>query len=244
MKITNLTNLIYPKGFSCVNCGMEIFGDECLICDSCKKILPYLTGKLCLHCGEPITGQGKYCLRCKDLSFKCDKVVSPFIYDGIAKKFVVGLKYNNKKYYADCLAEYMAIAFKKELLPCDLVVCIPLCNKRLKERGYNQSELIAIPFAKGIEKEFDGTILERVKETPTQTKLTFEERQKNISKAFKVHNKQKVKDKIIVIVDDVYTTGATILECAKTLKQAGAKTVYGVTACHTIFKKNFETDND
>ncbi len=237
MNIKSIIDAVFPVGYACINCGKEIFDDELLLCDSCKKELPYLIGKLCLHCSEPITGKGKYCLHCKGKKFDCDKIVSPFKYDGLAKKFIVGLKYNNKKYYAQSLSNYMAMTFEKEFLPCDIVTCVPVCDKRLKERGYNQAEILGKYFAKAINKPFYPNILKRVKETPTQTKLTFTERQKNMVDAFKVIEKNITADKVIVIIDDVYTTGATIKACAVKLKQAGAKAVYAVTAGHTILKK-------
>lgn len=237
MNMKNIINFIYPKGMSCVNCSSEIFDDPTLICDYCKKSLPYLSGKLCLHCSNIITGSGKYCLHCKGKKFDCDKIISPFIYDGIIKKFIVGLKFNNKKYYAQSLAYYMAMTFLKENFPCDIITCVPICNKRLKQRGYNQAELLASEFAKIVNIDFDPAVLKRVKETPTQIFLNYSDRQKNLIDAFKV-DKKIVKDKNVVIIDDVYTTGATITECSKALKKAGAKTVYAVTACHTIFKND------
>ena len=237
MSFKKLFNLIYPIGFSCVNCGTEIFDDETQLCNICKNTLNFLSGKICLHCGEPITGSGNYCLHCKGKKFICDKIISPFTYSGTIKKLIIGLKYNNKKYYAQCLANYMATSFKKEYLPCDIITCVPICSKRLKERGYNQAELLGEHFAKNINKEFNPNILQRVKETPTQTKLTYTQRCKNMKNAFKVIDKNIINNKVVIIVDDVYTTGATITECAKKLKDAGALTIYGVTVAHTILEK-------
>lgn len=236
MNLKKILNVVFPIGFSCMNCGCEIFADDKYLCEDCKKLLPYLKGDLCLHCSEPITGSGKYCLYCKGKKFECAKIISPFEYDGIAKKLIVGLKYENKKFYAECLSTFMASSFLKELLPCDIVTCVPLCDKRLKERGYNQADILAKLFAQKINAEYNSTLLKRVKDTPTQTKLSQTERRKNMIDAFKVVDKKSVKDKIIVLIDDVYTTGATTSECAKKLNKAGAKCVYAVTAGHTLLK--------
>ena len=235
--IKRLIDMLFPVGFSCINCNKEIFDNEYMLCDNCKKSLPYLTGNLCLHCGNPIKS-GKYCLYCKGKTFYCDKIVSPFEYDKVITKFIRNLKYDNKQYFSLCLAKFMAESFAKEYLPCDLVTCVPICDKRLKQRGYNQSELLSNNFAKILNLETNFNLLKRIKETPTQTNLTFTERRKNMVNAFKVVDKDLVKDKYILIIDDVYTTGATLTECAKTLKKAGAKAVYGVTAAHTIFSEN------
>lgn len=237
MNIKQILDCVYPTGYSCMICGGEIFDEELLICDYCKKVLPYLTGEKCLHCSEPIPS-GKYCIRCKGAKFVCDKVVSPFRYDGVIKSMVLGLKYHNKKYYSLALGRYMALCFKSEFLPCDVVTCVPLCEMRFKQRGYNQAELLAREFANSIQKPFADNFLIRTKETPTQTQLNGKQRRENMVDAFKAINKKEIKNKIIVIIDDIYTTGATINECATTLKKAGAKAVYAVTAGHTILKRN------
>lgn len=242
MNFKRISNIEFPSGFSCINCSKEIFDDDFLICDTCKKLLVFLSGNLCLHCGNPIPS-GNYCLHCKGKKFYCDKIISLFEYDGIVKKFVLNLKYSNKKYYSKSLSKFMAVAFEKEILPCDLITCVPLCDKRLKQRGYNQSELLATHFANHINKPTNFNIIKRIKETPTQTNLNYGERRKNMVGAFKVINKKLVKDKIIVLIDDVYTTGATITECAKTLKDAGAKAVYGVTSAHTILTEEYTNIN-
>lgn len=233
MKINRLLTAIYPTIGCCALCCNEIFDDDLLICDKCKIRLPYILGTKCLHCSEPIPS-GKYCLRCKGLKFECDKIISPFSYDDIIKSMVLGLKYHDKKQHAYMLGRYMAMCFVDEMLPCDYITCVPLCAKRFKERGYNQAELIAEVFASYLNMPLCKDMLIRVKETITQTELNGEERRANMKGAFKVVNKEDVKDKIIVIVDDVYTTGATVNECAVALKSAGAKAVYAVTASHTI----------
>lgn len=236
MNFKKIISTVFPTGYSCMNCGCEIFDTKTYLCADCEKSLPFLKGNLCLHCNEPITGSGKYCLHCKGKKFECGKIISPFEYDGIVKKFIVGLKYENKKYFADCLSTFMATSFLKELLPCDIVTCVPLCDKRFKERGYNQADILASQFANKINIEYNPNLLKRVKDTPTQTKLSQTDRKKNMIDAFKVVDKKLVKDKIIVLVDDVYTTGATTSECAKKLNKAGAKCVYAVTAGHTLLK--------
>jgi len=132
----------------------------------------------------------------------------------------------------------MAQTFKQHNIKCDLIIPVPLCEKRAKERGYNQAELLAHVVSKKVNLEMNNKILLRIKQTPTQVNLSHYERNQNMIDAFKVNNKKVIKGKTILLIDDVYTTGATIQECAKTLIIAGAKKVYALTAAHTILKND------
>lgn len=243
MNLNNFFNFIFPDNFSCLCCGRDVFNNKYEICDSCKNKLHFLTGKLCKHCSEHLISDGNFCIHCKGKIFYCDKIISPFVYDGIVKNFILGLKYNNKKYYANSLSIFMCDTYNKNNLLCDLIIPVPLCDKRLKERGYNQSELLAKPISKTLNLPLVTECLIRVKQTPSQVNLNYKERTNNLIDAFKVINKKLIKDKTILLIDDVYTTGATITECAKTLKRAGAKVVYALTAAHTILKKDDITKN-
>jgi ComF family protein len=118
-----------------------------------------------------------------------------------------------------------------------MVMPVPLCAERLKTRKYNQAKLIAEKFCQITNLPLDATSLVRTKNTPPQAKLTFKERRNNIIGAFKVVDRSKAKDKIILLIDDVYTTGSTINECAKLLIKAGAKKVFAITAGHTVVKE-------
>ncbi len=233
-----ILNLIYPDNYSCYVCGNDVFDNPHLICDDCLKTLPFLTGNLCKHCGEPIKSEGNYCKRCKGKKFIFDKALAPFVYKDEIKNLILGLKYNNKKYNAKCLASFMSDVILKNNINADVIIPVPLCNKRLKQRGYNQSWLLANEICKSVKVGVKDNILLRVKETPTQTNLDYAERQDNLKDAFKVRNSKQIKNKIVLLIDDVYTTGATVRECSKVLKNAGAKEIYVVTVAHTLL------DND
>ena len=234
MKFKMILKILFPEGYSCVCCGNEIFDKENGVCESCEKPLPYITGAICSHCGEPLVSDGYYCKKCKGKKFIYNRAVSVFEFKDNARNLILGLKYNNNKYLAKPLGKMLADLYTKSLMFADIIVPVPLCNKRLTERKFNQAELIANELAKNVNVEIRNDILFRVKNTPTQTELNYTERQNNLKDAFKVKNKKLIKDKVVLIVDDVITTGATVTECARVLKQAGAKEVCVITVCHTL----------
>lgn len=238
MILNKILKTMFPEGYSCVCCGNEIFDKENGVCDYCEKSLPYIKGRICLHCGEPLISDGDYCKKCKGKKFIYDRAITVFEFKDQARNLVLGLKYNNQKYLAKPLGKFLKDIYENSKLFADLIIPVPLCEKRLKIRKYNQAELIANEFSNNVGIEIRNDILFRVKETPTQTKLNYTERQQNLKDAFKVKNRKFIKDKTIILIDDVLTTGATVTECAKVLKSAGAKCVYVLAICHTIVSEN------
>jgi ComF family protein len=108
-------------------------------------------------------------------------------------------------------------------------VPVPIHKKRLKKRGYNQSSLIAKAVAKALKVKFINNLLYKIKNTVPQSSLSEKERKLNVRRAYIVRNSQMIKDKIVLLIDDIYTTGATVEECSKELKEAGAKDVIVAT---------------
>ena len=233
-----LFNLLFPEDYSCLICSQDIFYNKYSICKNCEKHLPYLTGRLCLRCSEPLVSLGNYCKNCKSKKIIVDKAIAPFYYKDSIASLIMDLKYNNKKYTAKSMAMYMADCFNNNHLFADYIVPVPICEKRLKQRGFNQSEEIANELSKLLKMKVKTEVLKRVKETPTQTNLDYHERQVNLKDAFKAYKPKLIKDKTVLIIDDVYTTGATVTECSKELKSAGAKCVYVLTFARTELKKN------
>jgi ComF family protein len=145
------------------------------------------------------------------------------------KKAIHLLKYNKKTGIMRSLKKIIKSYFDHldSSLPClDLVVPIPLHRKKLRERGFNQAELIAKVVAKHLQVRLTKDNLKRTKATITQTSLDREERRRNLRKAFTVKNRDEFQAKNVLLVDDVYTTGTTIKEAAKVLKEARVKDVY------------------
>jgi ComF family protein len=138
--------------------------------------------------------------------------------------------------WAPSLVELLEIAYAGWGLPVpDLVVPVPLHLKRLKERGFNQSGLLAGEFARKIKAPVSFDIIVRKNQTRPQTRLKRGERLKNVKGAFEISDKKRVRDRRILLVDDVFTTGTTLNECARTLKdKGGASEVHAITVTRAL----------
>ena len=238
-----LTKSIFMKDIKCLFCDAELDKDSrYCVCDDCLKSLPFLTGKVCKKCGEPIKSKADYCLKCKnhvDRGF--DKARAEFQYRGVIADAVKNLKYHNKKYLAEYLSNFLFDVFVRSEFPCDVVIPAPISEKSLKQRGFNQTELLCSSFE---DAGFcvDSTCLIKRLETQNQVALNYKDRQTNLVGAFKVANKNAVKNKNVLLVDDIFTTGATVSEISNTLKNAGAKSVFVVTLCHEVVENQTKTE--
>ena len=239
--LNKVWDFLYPDNLECIFCSAEINENRELAC--CEKCLDeYFKGrKVCAKCGDKITSKTNYCLACKkEICLEYEFARAPFVYEGNAKKLVFNLKYNNGKWLAKYMAEFMKNEFEEMAVEVDAIIPIPLHNKRLIERGYNQSELLANELSKKIAIPAILNNLVKTKETTTQTKLTKAERQENLKGCFEITNKSEIAGKNILLIDDVFTTGATIEEASKVLKNAGANKIYILTFAHTPRPIKFE----
>ena len=215
----------------CLVCGKEIFEKE-RFCDDCKKILPYNDGAICQHCGRKTVAFTEYCSTCKNVLTDLDKCRSAFSYEYPMSKLIKDAKYNNARYLIEFFAEQLALVYFQNYFNADYLVYIPMTEKAEKKRGYNQSQILSTKLSALI----NVPVLEavkKVKETERQATLSRAQRLKNLDNAFRVTDKKAVKDKSILIVDDVTTTGATAQVMANRLKKAGAKMVNLITVCST-----------
>ncbi len=228
-------NALYPENETCDVCGGELaFESRYNLCSKCAEELEFNDGKICLTCGTPIYNEADYCLRCsKEINlFKLNR--SPLVYEGLAKKTVLGFKYGEKRYLAKFLAKLMTDEFIKQNLSADVIEFVPMTKKEKRKRGYNQAELLAIEVGANLKIELSRS-LEKIKETPEQKKLTAKERAENLKSVFGISS-QAVKGKDVLLIDDIFTTGATANECTKQLLKAGAKSVTVLTAAVTSLK--------
>ncbi len=232
--IKDKTSLLFPSNNTCIFCGEELFnGHDYSICDNCLKELP-VAKNTCDICGQEIIGGGNLCLNCKTNSKKFyDRAFSPFRFEGNIVDSVHRLKYHNDKWIGRFLSKILYDYIKDLDLKIDVVIPVPLNENRLKERGYNQSRILCEEFyRKGI--IVDETNLVRVKDTKSQTNFTFKQREENMKNAFKVMDKEKLKGKNVLIVDDVYTTGATLNEISETLRKTKVNYIYCLTLAHVV----------
>ena len=211
--------------FNCDVCAREVFAGE-RICAACYKKLPFITDPFCPLCGRKVNEEGT-CLECRHKRLEVDIARAPLLYEGEAARLVLCFK-RGRKYLYRTLAELMLPMLKSEFPAADGLVFVPMTEKAERKRGYNQSRLVAEELARrsGIP-VFD--VVTKTKEAPAQKTLGREEREKNLEGLFRVVSRTAVKDKLLVIIDDVLTTGATVNEIAAVLKRAGARAVYALT---------------
>ena len=232
--LNGILEVFFPSEITCFLCGGEVEESKFCLCNKCRKTLP-VVNKRCLRCGTPIKSKAKYCLNCKQGERAFALARSPLIYKDEIRTAVRNLKYNNQKHLAKVFAKFMVEEFRKmeaEILPVDVIVPVPMFLQKQKKRGYNQAELLAKEFSKIVNICLDAKSLVRIKDTPTQTALSSLERHKNLENAFKAEN-NSFKGKVVLLIDDVLTTGSTANSCCKEIKRCGAKEVYVLTFATT-----------
>ena len=216
-------DLLFPQW--CVGCGKE--GD--FICHSCRRSLPRIMPPLCLRCGKP-QPSGILCPSCVSWQAEIDGIRSPFRFDGVIRQAIHQLKYRNLRALAKLLQDYLATS----PMPGEVLVPVPLHRKRLRERGYNQSSLLAKELGKLTSLPVVDDCLIRQRHAPPQAKTsTVAERRSNVTNAFTCRD-HRLRDKPVLLIDDVSTSGATLDACAAALKAAGAISVWGLVLAKEI----------
>ncbi len=233
MKENIIYDLLYPQNITCICCNEDVFSDDkrC-ICPKCDKTLPKIEGKICFRCGQIVKTIDKYCDMCKKpkpyyMARAC------FEYTGKIIALIRNLKFHNAQYLAENLAACLFETYKKEKFKCDIIVPVPMREERLKKRGYNQAGLLAYHLGKMLNVPVEEKHLYKARETLNQVGLDYKTRRNNLTDAFKTTDKTFFKGKDVLIVDDVFTTGATIESCASALKKGKARKIYAITVAHT-----------
>ncbi len=220
-------DFLFPRW--CVGCGKE--GD--FLCYSCLQRLPQIMPQLCPRCGRP-QSSGILCPSCVAWQAEIDGIRSPFRFDGLIREAIHQLKYRNLRALAVSLARLLQDYLVANPMPGEVLVPVPLHRKRLRERGYNQSSLLARELGKLINLPVVDDCLIRQRHTPPQARTsTVDERQSNVTGAFACRN-QTLQDKQILLIDDVSTSGATLDACAGALKATGATSVWGLVLAREI----------
>ena len=225
-------------------CGEENF-DGGFVCKKCEQNLPYNDKIVCEHCGRKTEIREEYCVTCKENMVSVDKARSVFSYEGTIRKLITIFKYDNARYLAEYFGDKMTLLYLKNCFNADGLIYVPMEEKAERKRGYNQSRLLAERISSKTEVPI-FECLEKTKKTLRQARLNRKDRLKNLEGAFKVKKRKILKDKTVVIIDDVTTTGATAEVIAKALKKSGAKLVYLLTVASTpafnIANKNKQRD--
>lgn len=220
-------NLLFPP--TCPGCGVFVEKTG-TICPECWKQLHFITKPYCPVMGTPFTyDQGEGFLSGEAIHSpppftRARSVVAHF---GLARSLVTRLKYGDRTELAPFMAEWMTIAGKKLIESADMIVPIPLHYRRFLKRTYNQATELSRNIARSTGKPLQPFVLKRQKNTRQQVGLLKKARQRNMIGAFIVPEKEKakIKDKRVLLVDDVFTTGATVRSATKALLRGGAKSV-------------------
>lgn len=235
--INGLIDIVYPK--KCLACKNKI-GEHSrtidnLICNACWEEIEKNMPPFCYSCGRRLDKASlakNICPACIKRKLHFDRAFSPCIYTGIIKDLIHEFKYNNKDYLGASLSKLMIDFIKEYNLPMqyiDLVVPIPLHKTRLRQREFNQAEVLSKYISGEFNKDLSKEVLRRSRPTKTQTELEPQNRLLNVKDSFAVTRQDRIRDKNILLVDDVLTTGATSSEAARTLKKAGANIVFVLT---------------
>ena len=217
--IDNILNLIYPP-----------------VCGFCDKICKE---HLCKKCEMVIKKYENSSIRKSEKEYFTEMAYI-FKYEDIIRDILIKYKFQSKSYIYKTFSKII-LKNKKIcgfLKNYDIIIPVPIHKKRIKKRGYNQTELIAREISKKLDLKYEGNILIKVKNVLPQSELTKKERQKNIKGAFGIKNAEKIKNKKVLILDDIYTTGSTLNECARILKQSGVEECRNINYCKRL-RRNY-----
>ncbi len=230
-----ILNFIYPP--SCPGCGTRLPIESCKrVCDACIASLDRIVEPFCAICGEPLRAavldDSHLCLRCRASGrhFRAARSIARYdaSSDGAAGALGAIIRHHNyglDQSLAQALAECLGDTLPFPGGAHDLVVSVPLHRARLRWRGFNQAALLGLEVARRLGCLFEARCLARVRATPPQTARDHAARQRNVRRAFRVIDPEPIRDRTILLVDDVMTTGATAEECAAALLDAGARAV-------------------
>ena len=241
-----IAEAIFPSNIYCICCGSLIDKSRpYALCDLCVKKFHWIAGRTCEKCGKalPDTYRGRLCYDCIRLDHVFEKGFSCLTYGLHEREVLLDHKYNGKGYMAAKFGDILYDRISCEDIRPDVIIPVPISEGRLKKRGYNQSALMARQLSKRWGVPMDESILVRKKETTLLRSLNPADRRLVLSGAFAVrgrgkdfdekssgmHDDPRLTGKSVLLIDDIYTTGATVDTCSSVLMAAGADKVYVLT---------------
>ena len=217
---------IYPP--RCGGCGAP----GARWCRDCQSQVKVISKNICRVCGQIMQKPG-LCHRCETRLPTFTALRSWAAFDGPLRQMLHRLKYSHDLALAEALARPLILLLESLEWNVDFVIPVPLSVNRQAQRGYNQAALLALPLALGTGISYRPKGLIKIRETPTQVGLTFQQRHANIAGAF-FAQENMVSGRNILVIDDVTTSGATIESCASAIIKAGANQVYGMTLAQAV----------
>lgn len=248
-----ILNVIMPQHLQCLSCSHELESThDKWLCPSCMEDLAYIQEGTCRCCGKPLKHFERYvhygyrCKACQEHPRAFHRHVSMTRYEGLSQKMLLQLKDRGKTYHVPFFAQGMAACVKQHYSDqqIDYIVPVPIHFTRRLLRGYNQSAMLAQHMGKVLGLRVYPDALKRIKRTKKLKKLNKDSRKQALSSAIMVNKTYAsvLKDKRVLLVDDIYTTGATMNACAKALLRCGCDLVYGVTAAMGVNDKEEQHD--
>ncbi|MBK19223.1 MAG: amidophosphoribosyltransferase [Rhodospirillaceae bacterium] len=231
-----VSDLLLPR--RCIACG-EVVESEGAFCASCWPEIRFLSEPLCSACGFPFEfdhGVDAICGACHREPPLYHRARAVFRYDDTSRNALLAFKHSDRTDVAPAFAGMMAQAGASFLAEADLIVPVPLHRRRLLSRRYNQSAILALALGKMTLVPAFPDLLVRTRATPSQSGLGAKARHRNVAGAFALRNDmaKKILDKRVLLIDDVMTTGATVLACTKTLLAGGAASVDVLTLARVV----------
>ena len=235
------TSVLFPA--PCLICERVLTNASLLpICNGCLASLAPFQGPCCATCGRPFLSEiatdaaVPLCFACRRNTYGFDSARSYGEYNDQMSRAIGLLKYDKLTRLGAWFAARLEkkVRAEPELFAADVAVPVPLHPARQRERGYNQAELIARPLARKLKLPLGAYLLVRTKPRPPRLLLSRRERWQTVRGAYEIRKGTRVDNLRVLLIDDVFTTGATLDACARALKQAGAKSVAGITVARVL----------
>lgn len=225
-----ILEILYPA--RCPICHGILKGRDG-ICLECRKKLPYIREPKCKKCGKQMeSAEEEYCRDCKRFSHAFDRGAAVYTYNDVMARSIAMFKYHNRREYAKVYAKEMYRCCSRFLKSCapEVILPVPIHRQKKRQRGFNQAELVAKELGKLLNVPVDADYLIRKAKTIPQKELTRQQRKRNLKEAFEVSKDGKYYKRVLLI-DDIYTTGATMDAVSEILRENQTKIIFFLTIC-------------
>ncbi len=226
--LSSIADLFFSE--VCPFCNKIIYEKDALVCAGCLNKLEFISSPVCTCCGRPFHIEGiedHFCGECLTDGRFYTKARAVLYYEAEVMEAIHRFKYSSAIYYARAFGWLMFNRGREfmDFTEYECLIPVPLHKKKLRQREFNQAQMLAQEISNYLCLQVELFVLERVIDAQSQVGLKKEERQRNVRNAFRVRNQEKIKNKAVLLIDDVLSTTSTVNEAAKALRKAGAKRV-------------------